>query len=137
MIEAFARIANKKPVIADGCFRSYLYTTGRHLASRWHTGFLRRAEFSLDEMEKEPESKELLEQLVWKDDRRSILHLCMERIDAQLREALWLIYFEDMSYAEAAGIMGCKERRIEYLLTKGKAVLRKELGKEGINDAYD
>ena len=62
----------------------------------------------------------------------SILHVCMERIDADVREALWLVYFENMSYIEAANIMKVNKKRIDRLLQKGKEHLRKELEKEGI-----
>ena len=64
-----------------------------------------------------------------------MLHLCLERIDPQLREALWLVYFEDMSYKAAAHIMGVNTKRIEHLLTRGKKKMREELEKEGITDA--
>ena len=41
----------------------------------------------------------------------------------------------DMSYAQAAKVMGGSTKKIEDLLKNGKARLRKELEKEGITHA--
>ena len=64
-----------------------------------------------------------------------MLHICLDRIEPQLKEALWLVYFEEMSYREAADIMGVNTKRIDHLLTRGKRKLREELEKEGVTDA--
>jgi RNA polymerase sigma-70 factor (ECF subfamily) len=87
------------------------------------------AEGSADES---PEEKELGE-----GETKKVLTECLERIDPDLREALWLIYAEDMSYAEAAEVMGVNKKRIDHLLTRGKQAMRKELKKEGVTDARE
>lgn len=138
MIEAFARVASKKPVIAPGAFKAYLFVTGRNLAVNHRLSLFRRGRvFSLEELDREPESGELVEKLVRDEERGRILRACMERIDPELREALYLVYVESMTFAQTAQVMGIKTRRVEYLLQKGKTLLRKELGKEGVTDAYD
>ena len=43
---------------------------------------------------------------------------------------------DGMTYDQVASVMGLSHRRIEYLLSNGKAMLKEELGKEGITDAY-
>ncbi|MCR5103491.1 MAG: RNA polymerase sigma factor [Eubacterium sp.] len=130
MIEAFARIMVKKPRIGEGCFKAYLYKTARNLATRFHSR--KKEAFSLDEMETELADTFSLEEKVSDMNLHSILHVCMERIDADVREALWLVYFENMSYIEAANIMKVNRKRIDRLLQKGKEHLRRELEKEGI-----
>ena len=130
MIEAFARIMVKKPRIGEGCFKAYLYKTARNLATRFHSR--KKEAFSLDEMEAELADTFSLEEKVSDMNLHSILHVCMERIDADVREALWLVYFENMSYIEAANIMKVNKKRIDRLLQKGKEHLRKELEKDGI-----
>ena len=77
----------------------------------------------------------LPEEKLWRDEKNEILHLCLERIDPQYREALWLVYIEEMSYAEAAAVMQVSVKKIDNLLSRGKLHLRKELEKEGMNDA--
>lgn len=39
MIEAFAHIFARERPIQDGCFKAYLYKTGRNLALRWRPGW--------------------------------------------------------------------------------------------------
>ena len=60
----------------------------------------------------------------------------MERIDPMMREALWLIYFEDLSYDDTAKIMKVNQKKIDNLLTRGRKQLKEELEKEGYKHAY-
>ena len=58
------------------------------------------------------------------------------RIDPELREALWLVYSEGLTYAEAASVMGVNAKRVDHLLSRGKKQMREELKKEGVLGAY-
>ena len=62
---------------------------------------------------------------------------CLDRIDPEPREALWLIFFEDMRYAQAAQVLGVNVKRIDHLLSRGKRLMKAELIKEGITDANE
>ena len=135
MIEAFARIMVRRPRIGDGNFKAYLYKTARNLAYRYYSKRHRFVEFSLDEYGDDSAGSELAEESLINEERKQVLHLCLERIDPQLKEALWLVYFEDMSYRAAADIMHVNAKKIDHLLTKGKKKMREELEKEGITDA--
>ena len=149
MIEAFARIMAKEPDISRGAFRSYLYRTGRNLSIRFHERLFHLKPFSMDGLDEEaldnllsqasdrapddsPEERD-----IWKEERKQALDLCLSRIDPELREALWLVYGEDMTYAQAAEIMGVNVKRIDHLLTRGKKTMKDELEKEGVTDACD
>jgi RNA polymerase sigma-70 factor (ECF subfamily) len=61
----------------------------------------------------------------------------MGRIDPELKEALWLVYIEELTYKDAALVMGVKPKRVDHLLTRGKEHMRRELAKEGITNAYE
>ena len=135
MVEAFARMAHARPRLFGNTFRAYLYKIGRNLASRYHTRLLRRQEFSLEDLDREPESGELLENIINTREKHRILHLCMGKLDPELREALWLVYFEGMSYEESARVMDRKVRQLDHLLQRGKHLLREELEREGVTDA--
>ena len=137
MIEAFARIMVKRPLIGDGKFRSYLYRTARNLASRFHARSMRAEVFSLDGFEEQLPDQKQIEEKLQKEETRKILRLCMEGIDSQTREALWLVYVEDMSYAQAAMVMGVSTKKIDHLLDRGKKRLRTELEKEGVSHAHE
>lgn len=133
MLECFTVILVNKPAIGEGSFRAYLFKTARNKACRlWRIHF-RQQEFSLDETI--PTEGDSPETAVWEGERSEILWRCLNRIAPQYREALWLFYFMEMSYAQAAKVMRCSEKRIEDLLRNGKKRLRLELEKEGITHA--
>ena len=136
MIDAFARIMVKKPSIGAGNFRAYLFRTGRNLATRFHFRSHRADVFSMDDLDREIAGGTLPEQIAWDNEKNGILNVCLERIDPQLREALWLVYCEGMTYAQAAEIMGVSSRKIDKLLARGKSLLKEELGKEGVTNPY-
>ena len=136
MIEAFARLMAKKPRIGDGCFKAYLYKTARHLAIRQSGRIMRLRTFSLDGLDAELADEASLEKTFFTEERKRVLYACLDKIDPELKEALWLVYLEDLSYADAASVMGVNAKRIDHLLERGKRDMRKELKKEGVTNAY-
>jgi len=136
-VEAFARILVKSPAIRSGGFRAYLYKTAHNLAMNLLKKNGRREIFSLDDSEEIFEISDAVEKTVYDAERDDILHLCMEKIDPTLKEILFLIYFEDMSYKEASAVMGISSKRVDKLLQTAKKHLKRELSKEGINHAYE
>ena len=148
MIEAFARIMAKRPNIGEGAFKAYLFKTARNLALRHQDKKQRMQVFSIDGLDSEIADKVLaagtgqieryspVEEDIGHEERKQILHLCLDRIEPELKEALWLIYFEEMSYAEAAAVMKVNRKKIDHLLQRGKKNMRIELLKEGMVSAY-
>ena len=51
------------------------------------------------------------------------------------REVLYLTYFEDMSYAQAAEVTGKTVKQITNMVYRGKESLRRLLEREGITNA--
>lgn len=135
MIEAFAYITIKKPRIRGGCFKPYLFKTARHLALRLAAKNRQHRCFGFEDMWKEPESKMLIEEVVQTEERNRILHMCMEQLNSDYREALYLVYFENMRHTEAAAVMRKSEKQIADLVHRGKHSLRKRLEQEGISHA--
>ena len=133
MIEAFSYLFTKKPRIRDGGFKAYLYKAARHMALRHKSR--RRVFFSLDDLTREPEAQTLVEEIVRTKERNQILHLCMDELNPDYREALYLTYFEGMSYQQAAEVMGKSVKQITNMVYRGKERLRGLLKREGITDA--
>ncbi len=130
MLDCFAVILIHKPSIQEGHFRAYLFKTARNKASRLWKLRRRQPEFSTDE--ELPAQGASPEDAVWESERSVVLQKCLNRIAPQYREALWLFYFMNMSYEQAAKVMRCSRKRIADLLRNGKLRLRLELEKEGI-----
>ena len=107
MLDVFAYLFTKKPKIRDGGFKAYLYKAARHMALRHKSK--RKPLFSLDELTGEP--------------------------DGRLLAVLYLTYFEDMSYAQAAEVTGKTVKQITNMVYRGKESLRRLLEREGITNA--
>ena len=132
MIEVFAYVFTKKPHIRDGGLKAYLYKAARHMALR-HKSRLHRV-FCLEDLPEEPEEKILVEEVIRTKERNQILHLCMDELYSDYREALYLTYFEGMSYQQAAKVMGKSVKQITNMVYRGKERLCGLLQREGITD---
>ncbi len=55
----------------------------------------------------------------------------MRRLPEQQRDAVLLVYGEDMSHAEAAAIMGCTEKTVSWHLHEARKRLKVRLGAVG------
>lgn len=157
MIEAFARIMAKKPRIGEGAFKAYLFKTARNLALRHQERKRRVQVFSIDSMDSDladivlatgsmpdtaagyspPGKTSPVEEDIGQAERDQVLHLCLDRIEPELREALWLVYFEGLSYNQAASVMKVNSKKIDHLLQRGKRQMREELAIEGVTNAYE
>ena len=136
MIEAFAWIMAKKPKIKEGNFKAYLFKSAHNLIFHHYKKNKRMEVFSLDDINEELPDGESFEEKILNDEKKKALHRCISRLDPELREAIWLIYFEKMSYEDAADIIRVSKKKLDNLLTKAKKALKTELEKEGIKDAY-
>ena len=135
MIEAFSRMLAKRPHLhADG-FKPYLFKTARNLALR-HIR-LRSRFMSVEDFGTELESGEHVEDAFLRDERARILYRCLERIAPDYREALYLVYIEDMSYDEAGAIMHKTRKQVDNLVQRGKRAMRPLLDEEGISYEAD
>ena len=128
--EVFFRLALKKPAYKENySFKAWLYAIGRNLAKNHLTRFMVkvRAE-SLDEP---IVSSEDLERADIKNEEKLMLHRTMKKLKTQHQQVLTLVYFEQLSNAEAAEVMHKTVRQIENLLYRAKISLKAELEKEG------
>ena len=130
MLDVFAYLFTKKPRIRDGGFKAYVYKAARHMALRRKSK--QKFLLSLDELTGEPDGRLLVEEIIRTEERNRVLHLCMEEMNPDYREALYLTYFEDMSYAQAAEVTGKTVKQITNMVYRGKESLRRLLEREGI-----
>ena len=131
MIEVFSYLFSKRPPIRDGGFRAYLYKAARHMALRHKS--IRRHHFCLDDLTKEPEGGKLVDEVIRTKERNQILHLCMGELHPDYREALYLTYFEGMSYRQVAEVMGKSVKQITKYNVPGKRASAGIIGTGGNN----
>lgn len=131
MIEAFSLMfAKPRPVSEPGTFKGYLFKIGRNLASRHRKKHVLQL-ISLEELVFEPKSEVLAETPLYFEERKKQLYDAMSRLKEDYRESLYLVYFEDMSYRQAASVMGKTENQVTKLIYRGKHSLKSILEKEG------
>ena len=73
----------------------------------------------------------VLEELVLADDRKRQVHTAIAKLPEDMRAAIHLIYFEEMTYEEAAKVMKKNRKQVDNLLYRAKKELRIILGKDG------
>lgn len=110
--------------------KTYLFTIARNKAINY---IRRNSRLTDDESLETAEADiESLEERVIKSDEAKALYKVLDRLNDDYRNALWLVYVEDMSYIEAGRVLGKNAKQIENLVYRAKAAARKELEKEGI-----
>lgn len=133
MIEAFSRMLVKAPRLREGGFKPYLYKTARNLAFRH---LKERSRFmSLDDMPQEPADERRTEDGVLADERRRALYRHLRQIPADYREALYLVYIEEMSYDEAGAVMRKTRKQVDNLVQRGKRAVKALMEEERAQSA--
>lgn len=135
MIEAFSRMLAKRPQMRRNGFKPYLYKTARNLALR-HIN-MRSRFMSVDDLGDVTEGGERVEDSLLRDERDRALYRCLEKIPADHREALYLVYIEDMSYEKAGVIMRKTRKQVDHLVERGKKAMRPLLAEEGVSYEID
>ena len=69
-------------------------------------------------------------ELLLKKERDAILHEAINQLPEDMRVSLYLVYFEGLSYEEAARIMRRNKKQVDNLLYRAKQQLRQNLNAE-------
>ncbi len=122
-------LLHKKRYNFKTSLKTYLFTIGRNKAVSYVRRCARRPEYAYEYIENESDRKSIEDEFIRKEQERE-LHEALERLNSDYKTVLHLIYFEDMSAAEAAAVMKKNKKQIENLLYRAKQALRKELESE-------
>ena len=111
--------------------KTYLYMIGRSRALD-HIKHRRRIEFvELSETDETADDRLALEEMVLADERKRMIHAAVSQLPEDMRVAVHLVYFEDMTYDEAAKVMKKNRKQVDNLLYRAKKALRITLEKDG------
>ncbi len=72
-----------------------------------------------------------LEETFFKDERKRVINNALMKLSDDMRLAVHLVYFEDLSYEDAAKVMKKTRKQVHNLLYRAKGELRIILGKDG------
>lgn len=111
--------------------KTYLYMVGRSRALDYMKR-RRAVDFvELSEAQSLPDEGRTLEEIVLADERKRVVNAAMAKLPEDMRVAVHLIYFEDMTYEEAAKVMKKNRKQVDNLLYRAKKELRIILGEDG------
>ena len=111
--------------------KTYLYMLGRSRALDYlkHRKALDLVELS--QVQEIADECAQLEEIVLADQRKRAVNSALSKLPEEMRVAVHLIYFEDMTYEEAAKVMKKSRKQVDNLLYRAKKELRIILGKDG------
>ena len=111
--------------------KTYLYMVGRSRALDYlkHRKVIEFTELT-EETEVSSEEK-TLEECVLTEERKRTVNAAIEKLPEDMRVVIHLIYFEEMTYEEAAKVMKKNRKQVDNLLYRAKKELRSLLGEDG------
>ena len=131
-IDAFSDlVVNKHRYNFKVTLKTYLFMLGRSRALNYikHRKVIDFVE--LTEAGQISSEQETLEEIVLADERKRVVNNALNSLPDDMRVVIHLIYFEEMSYEEAAKVMKKNRKQIDNLLYRAKKELRIILGKDG------
>ena len=133
MMEAFARAAAKESWSGEGSsFKTWLFSIGRKLALM----YIRKRKISPVPLgEDVPDNKAVPDFDLLRSERDNHLYRALEQLNPDYRQALTLIYFEDMSHDEAAKVMNKTKKQMYHLVSRGRERLKETLKGMGFDYA--
>ena len=107
--------------------KTYVFMLGRSRALDYikHRKVLSFVELSEAEC---IEDEKTLEELVLADERKRVVNAAIAKLSEDMRVVIHLVYFEDMTYDEAAKVMRKNRKQVDNLLYRAKKELRIILG---------
>ena len=111
--------------------KTYLYMVGRSRAVDYirHRKVINFVELS--EAQSVADDSAALEEMVLADERKRRVNAALGQLPEDLRVAVHLVYFEEMTYEEAAKVMRKNRKQVDNLLYRAKKELRIILGEDG------
>ena len=133
MLDAFAAAAaGTSRFLGRSSFKTWLFSIGRNLAA----GHMRKRKGPHLPLDEELAGSSAVPELeILKSEETRQLQQALSSLKPEYRQALTLIYFEDMSYEEAGKVMKQNRRQMYHLIERGKASLRETLERMGADFA--
>lgn len=131
-IDAFSDlIVHKSKYNFKVTLKTYLFMIGRSRALDHikHQKVIKLVE--LTEAENQADAEYDPAEIILKDEKKRMVNNALEKLSDDMRVAVHLVYFEDMTYDEAARVMKKNRKQIDNLLYRAKGELRIILGKDG------
>lgn len=130
-IDVFADVvAHPKRYHFKVTLKTYLFMLGKSRALNYikHRKTLR--ESAIDDAFPLPDEGNTPETLFLQDERSRTVHAALDQLSDDMRMAVHLVFFEQLSYEETARVMKKNKKQVDNLLYRAKKELRAMLGEE-------
>lgn len=111
--------------------KTYLFMIGRCRALDYLKHRKKLTMVQWEEVQSELPQTPGIEENLLQDERKRMVNRAMKQLPEEMQTAVYLIYFEDLTYEDAARVMKKNKKQIANLLYRAKEKLRKILGKDG------
>ena len=124
-------VVNKKRYNFKVTLKTYLFMLAKSRAKNYlkHRNTIKFT--TLDEAVDQPISVDSLEDSLIKNERKKALYKAISTLSTEMRTVVYLIYFENMSYDEAAHVMKKSKKQVDNILYRAKNQLRTILNDNG------
>lgn len=134
LAEVFLKLViHAKRFREESSIKTYLYRIATNASIDYIRKQSRRSSVVLDECYELYDEAQELEKIVMNNEQKRELHKAMRQLKAEYRNALFLVYFEGLSYVEAAKILGCSMKQVNNSIYRAKQSLRSIYQREGFS----
>lgn len=130
--DAFVEVLlHKERYRMDMAFKTYLYTIGRNKAIdyiRKNSALVFTEDYA--EVGAAIQDEQLLEEQVIKEEEKRELYQLLKKLKPEYERVLYLIDLEELSYAEAAQVIGKSENQVRVLIHRARKKLQQLVQKE-------
>lgn len=124
-IDVFSElIIHKKRYNFKSSLKTYLYMLGRSRALDYLKHNKKLSFTELSSAHNIADEEMLLEEAVIKDERKKAVNEAILKLPEDMQIAVHLVYFEDMTYDDAAKVLKKSKKQVDNLLYRAKKELR-------------
>ncbi len=127
-------LVHKKRFMGNSDFRTYLYSIGRHKAIDYIRKDSKKRIVDPEEIFEFADAERVEDSFI-EDETKRALHRAIAQLGKDYQAAVYLIFFEELSYEQAAHVLGKSKKQIDNLIYRAKGALKKILTEGGNGNA--
>lgn len=124
-------VVNRRRYNFKVTLKTYVFMLGRSRALNYIKHRKKLTFEELNEAAGISDDREILEEAVLSDEMKRTVNAALGKLSEDMHTAVHLVYFEGLTYEEAAKVMKKNKKQVDNLLYRAKKELRDILGKEG------
>lgn len=130
--DTFVKLIAKRPRFSGkSTFKTWLYTIGRNVALDYLRKSTKLPTISTEEILTLIADETDVARNYLQTEQKLQVHRALKAINADYRQVLYLVYFEDFCNEQVASVLRKSKKQVENLMYRAKLSLKQELEKEG------